>query len=142
LLEKSYPALYRNAGIGGKAVLWVVIDEAGAVRNTRVVTSTGFPELDDVAERILRDRAHFTPAYNRDQRVPVWIQIPVEVSATARSRDPGPQTESAGRVQGPAVSPGRSGGGSRTRDHRVMSPTSYQAAPPRDRVAEHDEEIV
>jgi len=36
-----------------------------------------------VAERLLRDRAHFTPAYNRDQRVPVWIQIPVEFSSFA-----------------------------------------------------------
>lgn len=80
LLEKSYPAVYRNAGIGGKAVLWVFIDEKGEVRNTRVVTSTGFPELDAVAEGLLRERARFTPAYNRDQRVPVWIQIPIEFS--------------------------------------------------------------
>jgi hypothetical protein len=32
-----------------------------------------------------------------------------------------------------AVETGNSGGGIRTRDLRVMSPTSYQAAPPRDK---------
>lgn len=78
LLEQNYPAVFRNAGIGGRVILWVFIDAQGEVRNTRVVTSSGYPELDAVAQGLLRDRARFSPAYNRDQRVPVWIQIPVD----------------------------------------------------------------
>ena len=78
LMQRNYPSIFRDAGIGGKVVLWVYIDENGTVKNTRVVSSTGYPELDAVAEGLLRDEARFTPAYNRDERVPVWIQIPVE----------------------------------------------------------------
>lgn len=83
LLEKSYPATFREAGVGGRVVLWVFIDEKGAVRNTRIVTSSGFAELDEVAQGILRDYARFSPAYNRDERVPVWIQMPVDFEARA-----------------------------------------------------------
>jgi TonB family protein len=86
LLEHQYPRLFRDAGIGGKVVLWVLIDEQGEVRNTKVVTSTGYPELDGVAERLLRESARFTPAYNRDQRVPVWIQIPIEFISRPATR--------------------------------------------------------
>jgi TonB family protein len=76
-LERRYPPMLKDAGIGGTAVLWVFIDEQGAVTNTRVVDSSGYDQLDDVAQAVMRETARFTPALNRDQRVPVWIQIPV-----------------------------------------------------------------
>lgn len=81
MLERSYPAVYRNAGIGGRVVLWVFIDEQGEVRNTKVVSSSGYGDLDVVAQGILRDNARFSPAFNRDERVPVWIQMPVDFEA-------------------------------------------------------------
>jgi periplasmic protein TonB len=76
LLERRYPAMLRDAGIGGTVVLWVHIDEAGIVRGTRVTQSSGYEQLDEAARAVMVD-ARFTPALNRDQRVPVWIQIPV-----------------------------------------------------------------
>ena len=51
------------------------------MRNTRVVSSSGFTELDQVAERVMSEAARFSPAYNRDTRVPVWIQMPVTFEA-------------------------------------------------------------
>lgn len=83
LLERGYPMKYREAGIGGLVVLWVFIDEGGQVRNTRVVQGTGYPELDELAQQVLREAGQFSPAYNRDQRVRVWIQIPL----TFQTRD-------------------------------------------------------
>lgn len=77
VLERSYPATYRNAGIGGTVLLWVFIDEGGEVRNTRIVEGCGYPDLDAIAEQLVREVARFTPAYNRDQRVAVWIQMPI-----------------------------------------------------------------
>jgi TonB family protein len=80
-LEKAlishYPPLLKRAGVGGVTVLWIFIDETGAVRNTRVVETSGFEELDDAAQLAVRESARFTPALNRDIRVPVWIQMPI-----------------------------------------------------------------
>jgi periplasmic protein TonB len=76
LIERRYPPMLRDAGIGGTVVLWVFIDESGTVRNTRVTQSSGYDQLDEAA-RAAMSEARFTPALNRDQRVPVWIQLPV-----------------------------------------------------------------
>lgn len=76
-LTRRYPAMLKDAGIGGQVLLWVFINEQGAVQNTRVVNSSGYDQLDEVAETVMREVARFSPALNRDQSVPVWIQIPV-----------------------------------------------------------------
>lgn len=80
-LLKHYPPTYKSAGIGGVTTLWIYIDETGDVKNTKVVASSGFAELDAVAERVMREAARFSPAYNRDMKVPVWIQMPVTFEA-------------------------------------------------------------
>jgi TonB family protein len=82
-LERSYPQTLKDAGIGGTTLLWVFIDVAGAVQNTRVVETSGFTDLDRIAETVVRATARFSPAYNRDQRVPVWIQIPITFRSLA-----------------------------------------------------------
>jgi TonB family protein len=76
-LQRQYPPMLRDAGIGGTVTLWVFINEQGAVENTRIVNSSGYEQLDQVADQVMRDVAQFSPALNRDQQVPVWIQIPV-----------------------------------------------------------------
>lgn len=76
-LTRQYPPMLKDAGIGGQVLLWVFINEQGDVTNTRIVNSSGYEQLDQVAESVMREVAQFSPALNRDQRVPVWIQIPV-----------------------------------------------------------------
>ena len=76
LVERKYPPMLRDAGIGGTVVLWVFIDESGTVKSTRVVEGSGYEQLDAVAREVMTE-ARFTPALNRDQKVPVWIRIPV-----------------------------------------------------------------
>jgi TonB family protein len=76
-LERRYPPMLKDAGIGGQTVLWVFINEQGQVQNARVEVSSGYPQLDDVALGVMREVAQFSPARNRDQAVPVWIQLPV-----------------------------------------------------------------
>jgi periplasmic protein TonB len=82
-LERHYPNTFKDAGIGGTTLLWVFIDMVGAVQNTKVVQTSGYQELDDAAELAIRSTARFSPAYNRDQRVPVWIQLPVTFRSVA-----------------------------------------------------------
>jgi periplasmic protein TonB len=76
-LEQRYPPMLKDAGIGGTVTLWVFIDESGAVQQTRIYESSGYPQLDQVAESLMREVAQFNPAMNRDQRVPVWVQLGV-----------------------------------------------------------------
>jgi TonB family protein len=76
-IERSYPPMLKDAGIGGTVVLWVFIDETGRVGATRLVQSSGYEQLDAVAQRLMAEVARFSPARNRGEPVPVWIQMPV-----------------------------------------------------------------
>lgn len=75
-MEREYPPLLRDAGIGGTVLVWFFIDEEGVVEQTRVHTTSGHTALDAAALRVA-DVIEFTPALNRDQRVPVWISLPI-----------------------------------------------------------------
>ena len=75
-IERNYPQTLKDAGIGGTVRVWVFIDESGNVQQTRVVESSGYPQLDEAAEKSMKV-VRFSPALNRDQKVPVWVQFPV-----------------------------------------------------------------
>jgi protein TonB len=75
-LEREYPPLLRDAGIGGTVQVWFFIDEEGRVQRTQVNESSGHKALDDAALQVA-NIIQFTPALNRDKRVPVWISLPI-----------------------------------------------------------------
>jgi protein TonB len=76
ILEREYPAMLRDAGVGGTVVLHFFINEQGVVQNALVNQSSGQSQLDEAAMRAAM-QFRFTPALNRDQPVPVWVSIPV-----------------------------------------------------------------
>ena len=75
-LVREYPPLLRDAGIGGTVDVWFFIDEEGKVVRTQVDKSSGHKALDDAAIEVA-DIIQFTPALNRDKRVPVLISLPI-----------------------------------------------------------------
>lgn len=75
-LEREYPPLLRDAGIGGTVRVWFYIDENGRVQDTRLVESSGHPQLDEAALAVA-DIMTFSPALNRDKQVAVWVQFPI-----------------------------------------------------------------
>ncbi len=75
-MERAYPPILRDAGIGGQVVVWFFISEDGVVLDKRIDKSSGHPQLDEAALSVA-DVYRFTPALNRDQKVKVWIQIPI-----------------------------------------------------------------
>ena len=75
-LEREYPPLLRDAGIVGTVLVWFFIDEEGTVVRTLVRESSGYKGLDEAALKVA-GIIQFTPALNRDKRVPVWISLPV-----------------------------------------------------------------
>jgi len=75
-MEREYPPLLRDAGIGGRVIVHFFIDEDGIVQNAVLAESSGHRALDEAALRIA-PIIEFTPALNRDRRVSVWIQLPI-----------------------------------------------------------------
>ena len=80
-LEREYPPLLRDAGIGGTVKVHFFIDEEGVVKDTRIDESSGHSALDEAALRVA-DVFEFTPALNRDKKVPVWISLPITFTTT------------------------------------------------------------
>ena len=76
-LMTQYPAMLRNAGIGGTVEVWFFISEEGRVLDRRVFESSGYAQLDEAALEVA-DVFRFTPALNRDQIVQVWIRFPIK----------------------------------------------------------------
>ena len=79
-MTRLYPEMLVQAGIGGTVLVWLHLDENGAVIETRVKSSSGHTALDDAALKVAQT-ARFSPAYNRDQRVRVWVELPVVFGA-------------------------------------------------------------
>jgi protein TonB len=83
IVEQSYPKLLKDAGIGGTVQVWVFIDTKGVVQNAQVQKGSGNKTLDEAALGACK-QFEFTPALNRDQRVPVWVAIPITFSVRNR----------------------------------------------------------
>lgn len=79
-LVRNYPPLLRDAGIGGQATVWFFIDENGRVIKTQLSKPSGYTALDEAALDVAKIM-QFSPAYNRDKKVPVWVEIPVVFTA-------------------------------------------------------------
>lgn len=75
-MEREYPPLLRDAGIGGTVRVYFFIDENGQVQDTRIDQSSGHQALDQAALNVA-GVYRFSPALNRDQRVPVWVSFPI-----------------------------------------------------------------
>jgi len=76
VLMREYPPLLRDAGVGGTVVVWFLISETGEVVQSRISEASGQDQLDAAALRVA-DVFRFTAAMNRDDPVPVWIQLPI-----------------------------------------------------------------
>jgi len=75
-LQRLYPPLLRDSGIGGSVDIWFFIDETGTVRRTDIKKGSGHASLDEAALKVA-DLMQFTPALNRDQKVKVWVAMPI-----------------------------------------------------------------
>ena len=75
-LEREYPPLLRDAGIGGTVKVWFFINEAGELVKNQVHTSSGHQALDEAAMRIA-GVYEFTPATKEDEPVPVWVALDI-----------------------------------------------------------------
>ncbi len=75
-LQRFYPPILMQAGIGGTALVWLRLDEEGRVIETRIKTGSGHEGLDKAALEV-GTRARFSPAYQHELKVKVWVELPV-----------------------------------------------------------------
>jgi len=75
-MAREYPPLLREAGVGGTVRVYFFIDADGIVQDFRIDESSGHPAIDDAALEVA-DVFRFSPAMNRDERVPVWVSFPI-----------------------------------------------------------------
>ena len=75
-LERFYPPLLRDAGIGATVAVNFWIDETGKVFKHEVAQSSGYPAFDEAAGKVA-DLMQFSPAMNRDKPVRVVVAIPI-----------------------------------------------------------------
>lgn len=71
-MERNYPSLLRDAGIGGTVEVWFFLDVDGAILRTQLKQSSGIAGLDEAALKVA-DVMEFSPARNRDRPVQVWV---------------------------------------------------------------------
>lgn len=75
-LTRFYPPVLRDAGIGGSVLVWFFIDETGKVVRTQLKESSGYDALDQAALQVA-EVMEFQPAINHDEKVKVWVSIPI-----------------------------------------------------------------
>lgn len=75
-LSNEYPDYLQDQGIGGRVVLWFLVDENGIVRKFMMKQSSGIRALDRAALKVA-SLMRFRPAVNYDRHVAVWVALPV-----------------------------------------------------------------
>ncbi len=72
----DYPEIARKAGVEGRVMVHVQIDESGNVVNTKILQSLGNNGCDEAAVAAIKS-VKWKPAQQRDRPVKVWVAIPV-----------------------------------------------------------------
>ncbi len=72
----KFPEIARKAGVEGRVMVHVQIDEKGNVVNTKILVSLGNNGCDEAAVEAIKS-VKWKPAMQRDRPVKVWVAIPV-----------------------------------------------------------------
>ncbi|HUH12583.1 MAG TPA: M56 family metallopeptidase, partial [Longimicrobiales bacterium] len=82
-LERFYPPLLRDAGVGGTVSVWFFIGADGRVLQTRMHKASGHDALDEAALAVA-GVMEFRPASLKGEAVPVWVAMPITFRAKPR----------------------------------------------------------
>lgn len=78
-LQRSikYPELARRAGIEGKVIVRVLVDDKGKVRR-QMIEYTDHEMLNEAAMEAISNYGLFTPAIQNNQPIMCWVSIPIQ----------------------------------------------------------------
>lgn len=83
-LIREYPDALREAGIGGTVLMHFFVSADGTLENTVIQESSGHQVLDEAAYRVA-ETFEFNPALNGNERVAVWVSIPIRFTIPSAS---------------------------------------------------------
>jgi TonB family protein len=75
-LDRGYPPLLRDAGIGGTVEVWIYVDASGRATDTRIDVTSGHGALDGAALDVVA-MMRFRAARNGDVPVAAWVSLPM-----------------------------------------------------------------
>lgn len=75
-LARFYPNELRDAGVGGRAVVWLLVDPRGEVQNVQLKEGAEHPALNHAAMEAAK-RMRFQPARSAGNAVSVWVAMPL-----------------------------------------------------------------
>lgn len=75
-LVSNYPRHLRDAGVGGTATVWFMVETDGRVTYRTISETSGYCEL-DIAGMAVAHVMEFEPALNDGKPVRVWVEIPI-----------------------------------------------------------------
>jgi periplasmic protein TonB len=82
LSQPEYPPSSRRAGEAGTVVLQIYVLENGRVGDAKVLTSSGFPKLDEAALREVKRSWRLQPGTENGKPVAMWGQFAVTFKLT------------------------------------------------------------
>lgn len=84
-VEPTYPPQSRRLGEEGTVKLRILVDANGRPKDVQVMTSSGFPRLDQAAQEAVR-RWRFVAATDGSRAVEAWTQVGVTFRLTDKER--------------------------------------------------------
>ncbi len=90
-----FPESARQAGFSGKTIVNLFVDETGAVRETKILKSSGNEECDAAAVTALK-KTTWQPAEQNGVPVAVWVGFPVFFQSDIKTASASPKTAGAG----------------------------------------------
>jgi protein TonB len=84
----EYPVELWDLGLEGETIIMVLVNEAGSVDSVFVDRGSGFEDFDSAAVRGGR-QMRFSPARRGDDRVTMWVRVPVRFQKGEREGNVG-----------------------------------------------------
>ncbi len=84
-LERQYPPLLQDTGIGGRVVLRLQLSAEGAILSKVILVSSEYQSMDMAALNVA-DTMRFSPAMNREKPVAVTVDFPLVFEVRKRRR--------------------------------------------------------
>lgn len=88
-VQREFPPLLRDAGVGGTARVLIFVDAQGGVVKVELDKGSGHAALDAAAVRAAGSFA-FSPAEHRGEAVPAWIALPITFAVVSGKSSPPP----------------------------------------------------
>jgi periplasmic protein TonB len=82
LTQPEYPPSSRRAGEAGTVILQIYVLDTGRVGDAKVMTSSGYPRLDEAALREVKRSWRLTPGTENGKPVAMWGQFAVTFKLT------------------------------------------------------------